>query len=142
MPLLTLAYAQSLSAAACEAAREIGVPVTVAIVDAGGHLISLARMDGTPFVITEIAIGKAFTAASFGVPTSDLANLFKDRVQFTTSVQVATQGRFTLSKGGLPIIIDGQTVGGIAASGGTGDQDLAIVQAALASHADSAQAHS
>jgi glc operon protein GlcG len=138
VPLLTLAHAQSLSAAACEAARELGVPMTVAVVDPGGHLVSLARMDGTPFVITELAIGKAFTAASFGVPTGDLVELFKDRVQFTTSIQVATQGRFTLSKGGLPIRLDGQTVGGIAASGGTGEQDLAVVQAALASHADSA----
>ncbi|MBD3006611.1 heme-binding protein [Streptomyces sp. 5-10] len=107
----------------------------VAVVDSGGHLVSLARMDGAAFVVTEIAIGKAFTAASFGVPTSQLVDLFKDREQFTTSIQVATNGRFTLSKGGLPIIVDGQTIGGIAASGGTGEQDLAVVQAALASQA-------
>ena len=106
--------------------------MTIAVVDSGGHLVSLARMDGTPFVITEIAVGKAFTAAGFGVPTEDLATLFKDRTQFTTSIQVATNGRFTLSKGGLPITVDGHTVGGIAASGGTGDQDLAVVSAALA----------
>src|SRR6187551_2890878 len=99
MPLLTLTHAQHLSTAACEAARELGVPMTIAVVDSGGHLVSLARMDGTPFVITEIAVGKAFTAAGFGVPTEDLATLFKDRTQFTTSIQVATNGRFTLSKG-------------------------------------------
>ncbi|HWO67262.1 MAG TPA: heme-binding protein [Umezawaea sp.] len=132
MSPLTLTHAQHLSDAACEAARQLGVPMTIAVVDSGGHLVSLARMDGTPFVLTEVAVGKAFTAAGFGVPTEDLATLFQDRTQFTTSIQVATHGRFTLSKGGLPITVDGRTVGGIAASGGTGDQDLAVVRAALA----------
>ncbi|MTD56458.1 GlcG/HbpS family heme-binding protein [Amycolatopsis pithecellobii] len=131
MSQLTLEHAQKLSAAACDKAREIGVAMTVAIVDAGGHLVSLTRMDGAPFVVTEIAIGKAYTAASFGMPTSDVAERFADRVQFTTAIQVATQGRFMLSKGGLPIVADGRTIGGIAASGGTGEQDVTVVQAAL-----------
>ncbi|PRY35753.1 GlcG/HbpS family heme-binding protein [Umezawaea tangerina] len=132
MSTLTLTHAQRLSAAASEAARQLGVPMTIAVVDSGGHLVSLARMDGTPFVLNEVAIGKAYTAASFGLPTEDLATHFKDRTQFTTSIQVATRGRFTLGKGGLPITVDGRTVGGMAASGGTGDQDLAVVRAALA----------
>ena len=133
MSSLTLELAQSLSAAACEQARKIGVPMAVAVVDAGGHLVSLARMDGTPFMVTEIAVGKAVTAASFGRPTGDIAKIFEGRVQFTTSLQVATAGRFTLSHGGLPIVIDDQLVGGIAASGGQGEQDLDVVQTALAS---------
>ena len=133
MPSFTLDFAQRLSAAACDEARRIEVPMTIAVVDAGGHLVSLARMDGTPFIITEIAIGKAVTAASFGMPTADLTTLFEGRVQFTTSIQVATAGRFTLSHGGLPIIVENQTIGGIAASGGQGEQDLAVVQAALGS---------
>ncbi|MFH8533846.1 heme-binding protein [Streptomyces tendae] len=132
MTLLTLTHAQKLTSAACETAQEMGVPMTVAVVDVGGHLVSLARMDGAAFVLTEVAIGKAFTAASFGVPTAELAALFQGRTQFTTSIQVATQGRFTLSRGGLPLVVEGHTVGGIAASGGTGDQDLAVVRAALA----------
>lgn len=131
MQALSLSFAQSLSAAACAEAEKIGVPMTIAVVDAGGHLVSLARMDGTPFMLTEVAIGKAVTAASFGMPTADLATLFEGRVQFTTSIQVATAGRFTLSKGGLPIIVEGRELGGIAASGGQGEQDLAVVQAAL-----------
>jgi glc operon protein GlcG len=131
MPDLTLAHAQRLSGAACDAARDLGVPVTIAVTDSGGHLVSLARMDGAPFITTEFAIGKAFTAACFGVPSADVAERFEDRAQLTTAVQVATQGRFVIGAGGLPIIVDGGTVGGIGASGGTTAQDVSITHAAL-----------
>ena len=123
--------ARRLADAALDAARAAGSAVVVAVVDAGGHLVHLHRMDGVPFVLTEVATGKAYTAAAFGRPTDAVMQIFAERVQFTTSVQVATQGRFTLAKGGLPLRIDGTIVGGFAVSGGTGEEDLALALAAL-----------
>jgi glc operon protein GlcG len=132
MAKLTLKLAQELTTATCAAAERDGVGMAVAVVDPGGHVVSVARMDGVAFVTTEVAIGKAYTAAAFGSPSEDLAQLLDGLTQFTTSIVVATQGRFTLGNGGLPIVVDGEVIGGIGASGASGEQDLAVVEAALA----------
>lgn len=118
-------------AARAEAAAS-GVPMAIAVVDGGGALVAFARADGTPFPLTEVAIGKAYTAAAFGRPSAEVAAVFDGRVQFTTSISVATGGRVMLGKGGVPIVEDGVVVGGIGASGGSGEQDLAVVEAAVA----------
>jgi glc operon protein GlcG len=138
MSALTLADANRLCNAACIKAEQLGVPMAVAVVDAGGHLVAFARMDGTAFILGEVAIGKAYTAASFGVSSGAVAERLADRTQFTTSIAVATAGRFTLSKGGLPLLADRACLGGIAASGGTGEQDLEVVEAAVANEWPSA----
>jgi glc operon protein GlcG len=113
-------------------AEGLGLSMAIAVVDTGGSLVAFARMDGTPFPITEVAIGKAYTAAAFNRPSAELAEIFDGRVQFTASISVATNGRVMLGKGGIPVVVDGQTIGGIGASGGTGEQDLAVVEEALA----------
>jgi glc operon protein GlcG len=114
-------------------AEKIGVAMSFAVVDPGGHLVAVARMDGAPFLTVEIAAGKAYTAAAFGVPSSELAKRFEGRGQFTASIGVVTGGRFMLGIGGVPVVVDGALVGAVGASGGTGEQDLAVVEAALAS---------
>ena len=106
--------------------------MTFAVVDTGGHLVALERMDGASFVTAEIATGKAYTAVAFKAPSADLAKRFEGRDQFTASIGVATHGRFTLGMGGIPVTVDGEVVGAIGASGGTGEQDVAVVEAALA----------
>jgi uncharacterized protein GlcG (DUF336 family) len=113
-------------------AEKIGVAMSFAAVDSAGHLVAAARMDGAPFLTVDIAAGKAYTAAAFGVPSSDLAKRFEGRGQFTASIGVMTGGRFTLGIGGVPVVVDGALVGALGASGGTGEQDLAVVESALA----------
>ena len=127
-----LVHALELVDRARQEAEKIGVAMSFAVVDTGGHLVALARMDGAPFLTTEIATGKAFTAAAFKAPSADLAKRFEGRAQFTASIGVVTHGRFTLGMGGVPIMVDGQVAGAIGASGGTGEQDVAVVEAALA----------
>jgi glc operon protein GlcG len=128
---LTLAEALRLVDTARATAESNGLAVTVAVVDPGGHLVALARMDATPFVITEMAIGKAYTAAAFGTTSAAVARTLDGRTQFTTAIQVATSGRLVLSEGGFPIVRAGTTIGGFAVSGGTGEQDADVAGAAL-----------
>jgi uncharacterized protein GlcG (DUF336 family) len=130
---MNLDLATALVSAARTESASLGVPMAIAVVDAGGALVAFVRADGTPFPLTEVAIGKAYTAAAFGRPSADVAEVFAGRVQFTTSISVATDGRVMLGRGGVPVFADGTLIGGMGASGGTGDQDLAVVEAALAS---------
>ncbi len=113
-------------------AEKIGAAMSFAVVDGGGHLVALARMDGAPFLTTEIATGKAYTAAAFKRPSADVAERFEGRVQFSASISVVSHGRFTPGIGAVPIVVDDEVVGAIGASGGTGEQDAAVVEAALA----------
>jgi glc operon protein GlcG len=129
---LKLTLALDLVGRAQREAEKIGVAMSFAVVDSGGHLVAAARMDGAPFLTMDIATGKAYTAAAFGTPSADLAKRFEGRGQFTASIGVMTHGRFILGLGGLPIVVDGDVVGAIGASGGTGEQDVAVVEAALA----------
>ncbi|WP_055557990.1 heme-binding protein [Streptomyces sp. NBRC 110028] len=130
---MNLDLGSALVDAARSEATSLGVPMAIAVVDTGGALVAFARMDETPFPLADVAIGKAYTAAAFAHPSAEVAEVFAGRVQFTTSISVATRGRVMLGKGGLPISAEGTHIGGIAASGGTGEQDLAVVEAALAS---------
>lgn len=122
---LTHAAAHALVAAGADHATAMGVPQVIAVVDEGCHLLALLRMDGSRLLSIEIATHKAMTAAATGLPTGDLpaANEVK--------LAVASGGRMTNLKGGLPIIVDGHIVGGIGVGSGTGDQDRAVAQAAL-----------
>jgi uncharacterized protein GlcG (DUF336 family) len=129
---MKLDVASDLIALAQREAEKIGVAMTVAVVDSGGHLVALSRMDGASFLTVEIATGKAYTAAAFGTSSEDLEKRFEGRGQFTASIAIVTHGRFTLRMGGLPIVIDGQVIGAIGASGGTGEQDVEVATAALA----------
>jgi uncharacterized protein GlcG (DUF336 family) len=128
---MKLELALALVHAARTEAERLGVPMAIAAVDPGGVLMAFARMDNAPFPLTELAIGKAYTAAAFARPSAEVAEVFAGRVQFTASISVATGGRVMLSKGGVPVFVDGTLVGGLAASGGTGEQDLAVAEAAL-----------
>jgi glc operon protein GlcG len=108
-------------------AAELGVAVSIAAVDSAGHLVALERMDGAGFATPEIAWGKAWTAAAFGVPSAALAERMGSALPFSAALSAATHGRFTPRQGALPL----PGGGGIGASGGTGEQDEEIVRAGL-----------
>ena len=130
--MLTLDDANALLAAARAAAEQAGVPMTFALMDAGGHLLALHRMDGAPWITADVAQGKAWTAAAYGVPSAAQKDKMAPMPNFATSITAMTHGRFTPQTGAVPVYRGGVLVGGLGASGGTGDQDEAACIAAVA----------
>jgi glc operon protein GlcG len=130
MTLLTLELARRCLDAAEESARARGLKLTFAVVDAAGHLVALHRMDGTPWITPDVAIGKAWTAAAYGAPSAAQGEKMRELVAFSASISVAT-GRFTPQIGGLPIVVDGEPAGAMGASGASGQEDEDCVRAGL-----------
>lgn len=129
--MLTLELARKLIDAAEAEARSQELELSFVVVDAGGHVVAVARMDGADWITPEVALGKAWTAAAFRAPSAAQGDKAKDLVAFAGSISAATHGRYTPQIGGLPIVIDGQSAGGMGASGATGQEDEAVVRAAL-----------
>jgi glc operon protein GlcG len=130
--MIDLETALRLIAAGEEEARDKALALAFAVVDAGGHLVALHRMDGAPWIAPEIALGKAWTAAAYGLPSAAQGEKMRELHAFSSAISAATGGRYTPQIGGLPIT-DGDTViGAMGASGGTGQEDEDAVRAALA----------
>jgi len=122
VPVLTLDGARTALAGAEARAKEIGVPMNIAIVDSACHLIAFARMEGAKVTSINIAIDKAFTAAGHRAPTS----IYKENVWPggpAFGIWNSNGGRFTTIAGGVPIVQDGAVVGAIGCSTGTPSQD-------------------
>jgi uncharacterized protein GlcG (DUF336 family) len=128
---LTLELATRLLAAGEEAAREGDLRLALVVVDAGGHTVALHRMDGTPWIAPEIATGKAWTAAAYRAPSATEGEKAKKLPTFTGAISTMTGGRYTPQIGGLPIEVGGEVVGAMGASGAAGEEDEAVVRAAL-----------
>jgi uncharacterized protein GlcG (DUF336 family) len=128
---LTLDLARRLIDAAEEEARRQDLKLSFAVVDAGGHVVAVARMDDADWITPEIALGKAWTAAAFRAPSDAQGQKAKDLVAFAGAISTATHGRYTPQIGGLPVEIDGAPAGGMGASGATGQEDEAVVRSAL-----------
>ena len=122
---LTIEGAMKLLDAAMAKARDIKVPECIAVVDAGGHLLAFARMDGAFALSIDTALVKAMTAASYGIPTGDIA------AGVDIKLAIATQGKRVNLPGGLPVIVDGHVIGAIGVGSGTGEQDREVAAAAL-----------
>src|SRR5947199_3529881 len=137
---LTLDLARRLIAAAEDEAGRQGLDLSFAVVDAGGHVVAIARMDGADWITPEVALGKAWTAAAFRAPSDAQGQKAKDLVAFAGSISAATHGRYTPQIGGLPLEIDGAAAGGMGASGATGQEDEAVVRAAIEQVVGSASA--
>lgn len=131
---LTTEGAKTMLEAAVSKAGELGITVTVAIVDAGGHLLVLERMDGGRFHTVHSSTTKAVTAASNMRPTTTRGAQGQDldTVHAIGLSLAAGPQRWTAMEGGFPILVDGECAGGIGVSGGDWEQDQAIAQAALA----------
>jgi len=123
---LTIDGAMKLLQAAIAKAREMNVPQCISVVDAGGHLLAFARMDGAFALSVDTALRKAQTAASYGVATGDIA------AGIDLKLAIATEGKRINLPGGLPVIVDGHVIGGIGVGSGTGEQDKEVAKAALA----------
>ena len=132
---LTLEGAKLMMKAAEEKAAQIGVDMDIAIVDDGTNLLCFHRMDGAKITSIDVAINKAFTAAGARVPTSKYGELASWVLAAPGAkafgIHVSNRGRFMILGGGLPILVDGQPIGGIGCSSGTVDQDAEVAQAGI-----------
>ena len=129
---MTLATAQALITAGVAEAERQGFKLAFVVVDEGGHPVATARMDGAPFVSGDIALGKAWTAAAFRLPSAARGDQAKELVAFSSAISAATHGRYTPQIGALPIELDGAHAGAMGASGAQGYEDEACVKAAIA----------
>lgn len=127
--MLTLDQTLALLDAARSAAT---VPMSFAVMDAGGHLLALTRMDGAPWITADVAQGKAWTAAAYGVPSGAQKEKMASMPNFAQAITAMTHGHYTPQTGAVPVYRDGELLGGIGASGGTGEQDEAACIAAVA----------
>ena len=123
--------AQRLVDAAAAKAREIGVPMCIAVCDESGNLKAFSRMDGAALLSIGVAQDKAYTAVGFGMPTSQWYDFIKNDPPLAAGA-VGAIPRLIVFAGGNPIMIDGQIVGGIGVSGGHYSQDQQCADAALA----------
>lgn len=121
---LNAAGAKIALAAAEAAARERGVTLCVSVVDQAGYLLAFTRMDGALPTSIEASIRKARTAAQSGVPTKR----FQDLLDAGNTSLLAFEF-ICPSQGGVPVILDGVAVGGVAASGGSLEDDEFVAQA-------------
>ena len=125
--VLTLDAAKQIAAAAHEEARKNRWTMAISIVDDGAHLLYLERMDGTQIASVIVAQDKAATAVRFKRPTKAL----EEAVAGGRLVVMKLAG-VTPIEGGLPIVVEGEVIGGIGVSGATGPQDSQVAAAGLA----------
>jgi uncharacterized protein GlcG (DUF336 family) len=127
---ITLAGAQQGIAAALRKADELGARVAVVVLDVGGHVLALARMDGAVAVATGVAQNKASTALVVRTPTHEFAEAIKQDTVLVSSL--ASQPGMALFSGGLPLFSGDTPIGAIGVSGGMGDDDLIVARAGAA----------
>lgn len=114
--------------AAKEKATQLNIPVSLAVVDTGGHLVSFARLDSVYGVI-DFAIKKARTAAMFGVDSDDMGTIIAGADIHGYGMLNSNQGLLTIAGGVLLKNEEGRVIGAIASSGGTPQQDKEIASA-------------
>lgn len=124
---LTLDGAKQIAAAAEATAKAEGARVVIAVVDEGGSLLFLQRLDDTQVASVNVGIDKARTAAIFRRPSK----VFEDQVKNGRVSALALHGAVAL-QGGVPIIVDGKVIGAIGVSGETPSQDEEIAMAGAA----------
>ena len=112
-------------------ASQIGIKVTVAIVDEGGHLIALSRMDGAMPLSPQLAEAKAVGAAMFRRDGEALAKMAQDRPGFFSAADRMVRVPLIPGLGSVLIKEDAKVIGAIGVSGGRPDQDLECAEAAL-----------
>src|SRR5215468_12090810 len=130
---LTHAGAKTMMAAAITAAQQAGATVTIAVADAGGHLIVLERMEGGRFHTVHSATTKAVCAASNRRPTSAKGAVGQD-LDTNHALGLALAAgpeRWTAMEGGCPVLVEGECIGAVGVAGADWKTDERIAQAAV-----------
>jgi glc operon protein GlcG len=127
---ITLVAAQKAASAGIAAAQEIGILVSIVVVDPAGHPMAVVRMDGASILTYEVAYKKAWTAATTGAPTAGVHQFIDSDPGSLLSMPHVRN--FSVVAGGLPIAVDDRCVGALGVSGATAELDLKVAEAALA----------
>lgn len=131
MESINLSSAEKIVEAARAKAEEIGVPMNIAVVDAGNNLTAFARMDGAWLGSIDIAQNKAYTARSFDMSTKDLAPLCQPN-QPLYGIEASNDGNLIVFAGGIPLVSGAEVIGAIGVSGGSVEQDHEVAEAGVA----------
>jgi uncharacterized protein GlcG (DUF336 family) len=125
---ISLERAEAAIAAAVAEAKKRDWKMNVAVVDSGGNLVALQRMDGAQLASIRLSEHKARTAAIFRRETK----AFENAVQLNNLHYILTLDEVIASRGGIPLVVGGKLVGAIGCSGGTGAQDEVVCKAGAA----------
>jgi glc operon protein GlcG len=127
-PAITLEQAKKVLAGAEAEAKKNNWNVVISIVDSGGQLVAVHRLDGTQFGSVDVARDKAYSAVAFRRPTK----AFQDAVgQGGENLRILKLTGASPLEGGIPIMADGKIIGGIGVSGVTSQQDAQIARAGI-----------
>jgi uncharacterized protein GlcG (DUF336 family) len=126
--MIGLTEARRILAAAEKKAEEIGQPMNVAVVDAGGNLVAFERMENAWLGSIDISQKKAWTSRAFDITTKDLGTHSQSGDQFF-GIHASNDGKVMIFAGGIPLKQGGKVVGAIGVSGGSGEQDHAVAEA-------------
>lgn len=127
---ITTASALLAAEAARAHARNLGIAISVAVVDRGGAILALVRDNAAPFQTSGVAEDKALTAASFGAPTGALGEALHGMGPAVFH-GLLERPRMAAFGGGLPIMHNNERVGGLGVSGGTAEEDELCAKAGL-----------
>lgn len=126
---ISLEEARRVIRAGQQKADEIGVPMNIAVVDAGANLVAFERQEGAWIGSIDIAQKKAFTSRAFDIETKALGENSQSGDQFF-GIHASNNGKVMIFAGGIPLKRGGEVVGAVGVSGGLGKQDQAVAEAA------------
>jgi uncharacterized protein GlcG (DUF336 family) len=130
MAKLTLEIVKILINSAERKAKALGIAEVIAIMDEGGNLIAIHRMDDARLAAIDIAQNKAWTAVAMKMPTSNLAKMALPNEPLY-GINTTNRGRIVVLGGGIPFVKEGKIVGAIGVSGASSAQDVEVANAAV-----------
>lgn len=130
MTNITLELAKEIIAGAEQEANKLGVSMVISVVDNGGNLIAIHRMDDAWLASIDIAQNKAWTSVALKMPTANLADATVPAAELY-GLNTTNNGRLVVFGGGIPLVIDDKVVGAIGVSGSTVPHDVQVAEAGL-----------
>lgn len=127
---MNLDLAKKLIEGAEKEAAKIGVQMVISVVDEGGNLIAVHRMDDAWLASIDIAQNKAWTSVALKMPTSNLAEATVPKAELY-GLNTTNQGRLVVFGGGFPLVKEGKVIGGVGVSGGAVSEDVQVAEAAV-----------
>ncbi|MDO8639471.1 MAG: heme-binding protein [bacterium] len=126
--MMNLELAEKIISKAQEKAEEMGIPMCIAVVDEGGNLVAMKRMDGAMLLGIALSQNKAYTSAATRFATDDLGGISQPG-QLAYGLALADQGRTIIFAGGLPLKTKDRVIGAIGVSGGLAPDDKKVAEA-------------
>ena len=130
MSKVNLELAKQLIEGAEKEAANIGVSMVISVLDEGGNLIAVHRMDDAWLASVDIAQNKAWTSVALKMPTSNLAEATVPHAELY-GLNTTNNGRLVLFGGGIPLVVNDKVVGAVGASGSAVEHDILVAEAAV-----------